>query len=95
MVFFQLARDKYRNSLYEGNVVEYNQNNGISHEISYNAIFRGNYLRYNGYVAVGLLLACVLITVKIYWGSLALAVSITGSKFSELPTLQQHCNCRK
>jgi len=38
-----------RYTLYEGNIVEYNQQNGISHEISYNAIFRNNYLRFNGY----------------------------------------------
>jgi hypothetical protein len=36
-----------RNLLYEGNLVENNQWNGIFHEISFNAVIRGNVLRHN------------------------------------------------
>ena len=37
-----------RNTIYESNVVEGNQDAGIHHEISYNAIIRNNVLRHNG-----------------------------------------------
>jgi hypothetical protein len=36
-----------RNVVYEGNLVENNQWNGIFHEISFNAVIRGNVLRHN------------------------------------------------
>jgi len=36
-------------TLYEGNVLEWNAGHGISHEISYKAIFRSNIARFNGY----------------------------------------------
>lgn len=36
------------NALYENNIVEYNQDAGIFHEISYNAIIRNNTVSYNG-----------------------------------------------
>ena len=37
-----------RNVTYEGNTVEYNQDAGIFHEISFKAVIRNNILRYNG-----------------------------------------------
>ena len=40
-------------TLYEGNLVEHNANNGIFHEISYDAVIRNNIVRDNG-LEVGL-----------------------------------------
>ena len=37
-----------RNVTYEGNTVEYNQDAGIFHEISFKAVIRNNTVRYNG-----------------------------------------------
>ena len=37
-----------RNVVYENNLVENNQHNGIFHEISFNAVIRGNVVRHNG-----------------------------------------------
>jgi hypothetical protein len=37
-----------RNVVYERNLVENNQHNGIFHEISFNAVIRGNVVRHNG-----------------------------------------------
>jgi len=37
-----------RNSLFEGNLVENNDQNGIAHEISYSAVIRDNVVRNNG-----------------------------------------------
>jgi hypothetical protein len=37
-----------RNVVYEDNLVEYNQQMGIFHEISFNAVIRRNVVRYNG-----------------------------------------------
>jgi hypothetical protein len=36
-----------RNVLYEGNVIERNQRDGIAHEISFNAVIRNNIIRHN------------------------------------------------
>lgn len=37
-----------RNVLYEGNIAENNEHAGIFHEISFNAVIRGNVVRHNG-----------------------------------------------
>lgn len=41
------------NTLYESNIVEYNADTGIFHEISYSAIIRNNVVRLNGFDRVG------------------------------------------